>query len=287
MTANTNTIWLNGELVPASEARIDPADRGFLLGDGIFETMLARHGRVAFLDAHLLRLMRGADAIGLALPLDPTRIAMACTALLDANGLAEAPRAALRLTLTRGPGPRGLALPPEPAPTLMIAAAIATPPPAGLSAIVATPRRNNRSPSAQLKAIAYLDNVLAKEEARARGAEEALMLDIEGHLACASAANVFVWENDRLITPSGDCGILAGITRAAILELAPGLGLETVEDRIDLTRLLHIEGAFLTNSLTGIVPLTRLDGRALPVHPMTARLAAAYELLLDAADRNN
>jgi branched-chain amino acid aminotransferase len=286
MIATTNNIWLNGELVPASEARIDPADRGFLLGDGIFETMLARHGRVAFLDAHLLRLKRGADAIGLALPLDPARIATACTALLDANGLADAPRATLRLTLTRGPGPRGLAMPPEPAPTLMIAAASAAPPPAGLTAIIATPRRNNRSPSAQLKAIAYLDNVLAKEEARARGAEEALMLDIDGHLACASAANIFVWEGGRLITPSGDCGILAGITRAAILELAPGLGIEVREDRIEAARLTQADGAFLTNSLMGVVPLTRLDGHALPAHPMTARLAAAYELLLDTADRN-
>lgn len=280
-------LWLNGELVPASQARIDPADRGFLLGDGIFETMLVRHGRVAFLDAHLLRLARGAEAIGLALPLDPSRVVTACMNLLEANGLADAPRAALRLTLTRGPGPRGLALPPDPAPTLMIAAASAAPPPAGLTAIAATPRRNNRSPSAQLKAIAYLDNVLAKEEARARGAEEALMLDNDGHLACASAANIFIWENGRLLTPSADCGILPGIVRAAILELAPGLGVETLEDRIAASRLSRIEGAFLTNSLIGVVPLTRIGERALPAaHPLTARLAAAYELLLDSADRN-
>jgi len=279
-------LWLNGELVPASQARIDPADRGFLLGDGIFETMLARHGRVAFLDAHLLRLARGAATIGLAPPLDPARIANACKSLLDANGLADAPRAALRLTLTRGPAPRGLPLPPDPAPTLMIAAALAAPPPASLTAIVATPRRNNRSPSAQLKAIAYLDNVLAKEEARARGAGEALMLDTDGHLACASAANIFVWENGRLLTPSIDCGILPGIVRAAILELAPGLGVETLEDRIAASRLPEIEGAFVTNSLIGVVPLTRIGDRALPAHPPTARLAAAYELLLDTADRN-
>lgn len=280
-------IWLNGELVPASEARIDPADRGFLLGDGIFETMLARHGRVAFLDAHLLRLMRGTEALGLALPLDPARIALACAALLDANGLTDAPRAALRLTLTRGPGPRGLALPPEPTPTLMISAAAAGVPPTGISAVLATPRRNNRSPSAQLKAIAYLDNVLAKEEARARGAEDALMLDTDGHLACASAANIFVWERGRLLTPMIDCGILPGITRAAILELAPDLGVETLEDRIEPARLMRAEGLFLTNSLMGVVPLTRLDGRALPEHPPTARIAAAYELLLDAADGNS
>ncbi|MDO8837848.1 MAG: aminotransferase class IV [Parvibaculum sp.] len=279
-------VWLNGELAPAGETRIDPTDRGFLLGDGLFETMLVRRGRVVFLDAHLLRLRHGANAIGLALPFDPARIAAACTALLDANRLADAPRAALRLTLTRGPGPRGLALPADPKPTLLITAASAAAPPAGLSAIVATPRRNNRSPSAQLKAIAYLDNVLAKEEARARGAEEALMFNIDGHLACASAANIFIWDGDRLITPSVDCGILAGITRAAILELAPDFGIEVLEDRIEATHLSHIGGAFLTSSLMGMVPLTRIDGKALPAHPETARLNAAYELLLDAAERN-
>jgi len=135
-------LWLNGELVPASQARIDPADRGFLLGDGLFETMLARHGRVVFLDAHLMRLARGAEAIGLALPLDPARIAAACKSLIEANGLADAPRAALRLTLTRGPAPRGLALPPDPAPTLMIAAASAGPPPASPAATIARRRHN-------------------------------------------------------------------------------------------------------------------------------------------------
>lgn len=279
-------VWFNGELVPATEARIDPTDRGFLLGDGIFETMLARRGRTVFLDAHILRLQRGAAAIGLAIPLDPARIAAACADLLEANGLTDAPCASLRLTLTRGPGPRGLALPASPAPTLMMTAAPAAAAPPGLSAIVATPRRNNRSPSAALKAIAYLDNVLAREEARARGAEEALMLDSDGHLACASAANIFLWERGRLVTPSTDCGILAGITRAAVLELAPGLGIETAEERIDTVRLAQIDGAFLTNSLMGIVPLTRIDGRTLPEYPETARLDAAYELLLDAAERS-
>ncbi len=112
------------------------------------------------------------------------------------------------------------------------------------------------------------------------------MLDSDGHLACASAANIFIWANGRLLTPSVDCGVLPGIVRAAILELAPGLGIETREDRIAVSRLPEIEGAFLTNSLIGVVSLTRIGERALPAHPLTARLAAAYELLLDSADRN-
>ncbi len=108
------------------------------------------------------------------------------------------------------------------------------------------------------------------------------MLDNDGHLACASAANIFVWENGRLLTPSADCGILPGIVRAAILELAPNLGIETLEDRIAASRLSRIAGAFVTNSLIGVVPLTRIGDRALPVHPLTApprgglRVVAGY-----------
>ncbi|MEQ8826953.1 MAG: aminotransferase class IV, partial [Parvibaculum sp.] len=93
-------VWLNGSIADAGEARIDPADRGFLLGDGLFETMLARNGHAVFLEEHLLRLMRGAETIGLVLPYSPEELAEACLSLLEANDLQGAERAALRLTLT-------------------------------------------------------------------------------------------------------------------------------------------------------------------------------------------
>jgi branched-chain amino acid aminotransferase len=280
-------VWLNGTLTDATTARIDPADRGFLLGDGLFETMLARNGHVVFLDAHLLRLMRGGEVLNLRTTLTPDGIARACAELLEANDLASAPRAALRLTVTRGPAPRGLALPADPSPTVLIGAAAAPAPPASLTAIVATPRRNAFSPSARLKALPYLDNVLAKEEARVKGADDALLLDTGGYLSCATAANVFLWEGERLVTPSDECGILPGITRAALLELAQGFGIGVAEERVAPERLARADGVFLTNSLMGVVPLTRIEGREIPAHPLTARLAAAYELLLEAADEND
>lgn len=280
-------IWLNGTIADAGQARIDPADRGLLLGDGLFETMLAREGHISFLDEHLLRLVSGADLMGIEMPFGPVHVEDACLELLEANGLDEAPRASLRLTLTRGPGPRGLAFPEETSPTVLISCAAVPNPPERLSAIIATPRRNPWSPSARLKALPYLDNVLAKEEARMKGADEALMLETNGNLACASAGNIFLWEGDRLITPSELCGILPGITRAALLELAPDMGIEVSEDEIAPERIARASGAFLTNSLMGLVPLSRIDGRDIPVHPLTARLAAAYELLLDAADGND
>ena len=276
-------VWLNGSLADAGEARINPADRGFLLGDGLFETMLVLKGHVVFFEEHLLRLMQGAETIGLASPYAPEKLARACRELLRTNGLHEAGRASLRLTLTRGPGPRGLALPPEQEPTVLIGAGPAAAPPEHLSAAIVSPRRNPWSPTARLKALPYLDNVLAKEEAREKGADEALMLDTGGHVACASAANLFIWEGDLLVTPPANGAILPGITRAAVLELAPGIGVEAREEEITPARLSCASGAFVTNSLMGLVPLSRIDGREIPACPTTARLAAAYELLLDAA----
>lgn len=275
-------VWLNGALMDEREARIDPGDRGFLLGDALFETLLANRGRIAFLDAHIVRLAAGANILGIPFPISTGRLAVACGMLIEANGLSAAPRVALRVTLSRGPGPRGLTPPENLSPTLMISAAESPAPPPSQSAIVATPRRNALSPTSRLKAAPYLDNILAREEARARGADEALMLDTAGHLSCASVANVFLWEGEKLVTPAEECGILPGVTRAAVIELAPRLGIEIAEDMIMPQRLVHASGVFLTNSLIGIMPLSRIETRDLPPHRMTGRLQAAYELLLDA-----
>nr|ART36949.1 D120 [uncultured bacterium] len=274
-------VWLNGELLDEGDARIDIRDRGFLLGDALFETLLARRGRIAFLDAHVVRLAAGANILGIPVPISTGLLAVACEMLLEANGLSDEPRVALRITLSRGPGPRGLVPPENPIPTLLITAVESPPPPASLTAIVATPRRNALSPVSRLKAAPYLDNVLAREEARARGADEALMLDTSGYLSCASVANVFLWEGERLVTPAEECGILPGVTRAAVIDLAVRLGIELVEDMIMPQRLTRASGIFLTNSLMGLVPLSRIETNEIAPHRMTGRLQAAYELLLE------
>ena len=280
-------VWINGELMDEEDVRIAPSDRGFLLGDGLFETLLARQGRLAFLDAHVVRLSAGGNILGIPMPASTRHLAIACGMLLEANGLIDAPRTALRITLTRGPGPRGLLPPESPTPTLMITASESPVPVATQSAILATPRRNALSPVSRLKALPYLDNLLAREEARSRGAGEALMLDTSGHLACASVANIFLWEGDRLVTPAEECGILPGITRAAVLELAERMKIEVVEDMIAPQRLARASGAFLTNSLIGLMPLSRIEGREIPGHRLTGRLQAAYELLLDADEEES
>lgn len=277
-------IWLNGEFLDDRHARIDPRDRGLLLGDGLFETLLARKGHIAFLDDHILRLAAGGNILGIPLPFPPDHLAVACSMLLNANELQEAPRVALRITLTRGVGPRGLLPPDTPSPTLMITAAPSPKPVLSQTAMLATPRRNALSPSSRLKALPYLDNLLARQEAHSRGADEAIMLDTSGHLACASIANIFLWEDGTLVTPAEECGILPGITRAAVLALAERQSIETREELILPERLARCNGAFLTNSLMGIMPLTRIDDRELASQRLTARLQAAYEMLLDADD---
>jgi branched-chain amino acid aminotransferase len=271
-------LYLDGRIVDPGQARIDPHDRGFLLGDGLFETMRAARGRVVFVDRHLDRLEAGAAMLGIPLPQPRDVIAAACLAVLEANRLTDG-NAALRITLSRGPGPRGLAPPAEPAPSVLITAVSLTdavPPPAG--AVISGIRRNERSPLSRIKSLNYLDNVLALREARERGADEAILCNSAGRLACASAANLFLVREGALLTPPPGEGILPGVTRGVLLELATDLGLACEQRKLPLSALAAAEEAFLTSSLVGLRPLVAVGGR--PVGPgepgpVARRLAAA------------
>ena len=254
-------IFLNDRLVAPEAARIDPADRGLLLGDGLFETLLSRRGRVERLAAHLARLRAGAAVLGI--PVPELDLEQAAADLLAANGLADCD-AALRITLTRGPGPRGLLPPAEARPMLMITAVAQ---PTGderpLAAVIATMRRNELSPLSRLKTLNYLDNVLAKREAVARGGDEAVLLNTAGRLASASAANLFLVRGRGLFTPPPSEGLLPGVTRAAIIAVAPTLGLALVEAPLEPAQLRDADEAFLSNSLLGVRALASLDGQSI------------------------
>jgi branched-chain amino acid aminotransferase len=271
-------LHLNGRMVDPAQARLDPRDRGFLLGDGLFETMRAERGRVPFLDRHLDRLEAGAAALGIPLPQPRDTNAAACLEVLEANRLTDG-NAALRITLSRGPGPRGLAPPAEPTPTLLITAVPltdATPPPA--RAVISAIRRNERSPLSRIKSLNYLDAVLALREARERGADEALLRNTAGRLACASAANLFLVQDGTLLTPDLGEGVLPGITRAILLEVAGGLGIAAEQARLPPSALEHAEEVFLTNSLIGLRPIVAVDGHPVgpgEAGPVARRLAAA------------
>ncbi len=255
-------LWLNGDLVAVESARIDPMDRGFLLGDGLFETLLAREGEISSAAAHFKRLRLGADYLGIPVELSDAALLDACGDLLRANALAET-RASLRLTLTRGPGPRGLAPPDDLRPTVLITAAPAPPPPRLSRLVTVEVRRNERAPLTRFKTLNYLENILARRAAAAKGAGEAVMLNAQGNAACASAANLWIVEGDCLVTPPVEDGALPGTVRARVFKLADALGARAREETIAPERLAAADEVFLTNSLIGACPAHELDGRAL------------------------
>ncbi|MCX8101695.1 MAG: aminotransferase class IV [Geminicoccaceae bacterium] len=222
-------VWHQGALRPVETVRIDPTDRGLLLADGLFETMRARDGRILRLERHWARLSDGARLLDIPLPLDESGLAAAARELLLANGFARG-EAALRLTLTRGPGPRGLMPPERPSPTLLLVAfPLPEPAAAARAVLVRGVRRNELSPASRIKSLAYLDQILALREAIAAGGDEALLCNTAGRLACAAVGNLFLVIEGRIWTPSVGEGALPGVTRAVLLERARAEGLLAVE----------------------------------------------------------
>ncbi|HYC05047.1 MAG TPA: aminotransferase class IV [Azospirillaceae bacterium] len=235
-------LWLNGALLPASEARIDPADRGLLLGDGLFETIAVEAGAPLRLEAHFRRLREGAGILGLDVPATDQTLAGAVTAVARENGLADA---AVRLTLTAGSGPRGLLRPQPGRPTLMLTAAPLPAPLPPARVIVATvTRRNEHSPLSRVKSLNYLDGVLAREEARARGADDAILLNTAGFVAEATAANLFAVIDGELVTPPVSDGVLPGVRRAEIIAERGA-----VERSLTVAELERATEMFLTTAL--------------------------------------
>jgi branched-chain amino acid aminotransferase len=272
-------IYLNGAIVPHDFARIDPADRGFTLADGLFETLRAYRGKPFRLGDHLERLETSAQALGIPLLFDAVMIAGAVIEVLEANALTEGD-AAIRITATRGTGPRGLAPPEDVKPTLLIAATpYATLPDACTAAVVGI-RRNEGSPLSQMKSLQYLDNVLAAREAGARGAEEAILLNNAGRVAGAARANVFAVIQDRLVTPPVSDGVLSGIARRVVLELAAALKIPAEEASLSTVDLAGAQEIFLTNSLFEIRSVARLDDRVLGPGEVAAKLRADYRALV-------
>ncbi|HEY5006419.1 MAG TPA: aminotransferase class IV [Caulobacteraceae bacterium] len=253
---------------------VPPDDRGFLLGDGLFETVLALSGRPLFLAEHLARLTRGCTVLGLPPPEEPV-VRRALDQALAVAGLTDG-RAAVRLTWTAGSGGRGLDRPAQPQPRLVATASPAPLPLAPAALVIVSVRRNAGSPASRLKTLAYLDNVLARRGALAAGADEAVMLNTAGEIACAAAANLFWVSDGRLCTPTLDCGVLDGIVRAQVMALSAAMGVDVVEVRAGPQALSAAEAIFLTNSLIGVRAVGRLGDRLLPPHQVTASLAAAW-----------
>ncbi len=256
-------MWI-GDGIRSSPA-LDPRDRGFTLGDGLFETIRAVRGRTPFLPLHLARLRAGADSIWLSLPWTDGFLTDAVAATLVANDLTDA---AVRITVTRGvPAQRGLLPDAGAIPSLVVDAepfggSLHDLYARGATALTSRIRRDEHSPLCSLKSISRLDSILARRGAADAGADEAILCNTAGRIAGASAANIFIVNDRALRTPSVVEGALPGIVRGVLLhEVAPALGVAVEEGRVEADELGDAEEAFLTNALLGVLPLTLVDQR--------------------------
>ncbi|MFC6791618.1 aminotransferase class IV [Methylobacterium komagatae] len=283
-------LWRDGHVIEGASAPLDHADRGLTLGDGLFDTALALNGRIAFEEEHVARLVAGAATLGIPAGAEAIRAAMRALAI-------RGDRLAIRTTLTRGAGPRGLKPPDVAHPTLFATAA-----PSGRAIAFAPLRllptgiaRNDTSPAARVKTLGYLDAVLAAGEAALQGFDEALFRNTKGFAACAGTGNVFCLlpssllrstRNDggsldaeglTLVTPPLSDGVLAGIVRAQLLAFAPSCGLAVEERSLTLDELRTAQAVFVTNSLRLLAPVTALGETAYDSagHPAFALLRAA------------
>ena len=284
-------VWIDGVLEPADARHLSAFDRGFQLGDGVFETLRARAGRPTELGEHLARLRHSAARIDIALPPSAEAdLAAGVARLLAAEGL-DGPHgdASIRITVSRGTMTgRGLLPLERPSPTVVIQAWPVPPPPAshlehGLHLVTSSVRRDPASPLAALKTTSRADYVFARLEARRAGADDALFLTIDGRLSEATSANVFLVRGGELATPGLDSAILPGTTRTWILAWAAAFGLRPVEGSLGPADLAAADEAFICSSVAGILPVTRFDGRPIGSGrpgPWTTRVRDAREAFI-------
>ncbi|MBB6646329.1 aminotransferase class IV [Halobellus ruber] len=274
---------VDGDLVPAAEASVSVRDRGFLYGDAVFETVRVYGGELFRWADHAERLADSAAAISLDHGLSPTELGARVTETLEANDLADA---AVRLSITRGVGSGGLTPDPEVDPTVVIQV---EPLPRG--GVNAEPVREGpatlqtvktrRVPDAAIPAAAkthnYVNGVLARLELRVSDADEAVMLDGDGHLAEGATSNVFFVDGDALRTPSLDGPVLPGITRAEVLDIADAEGIPVTEGSFTPDDLRNAAEAFLTGTTREIRPVGTVDGIEVGGGPVTTLLQRLYD----------
>ncbi len=279
-------VWLDGAIVEGEQARIPVTDHGFLYGDGIFEGIRVYSRRIFRLDDHLSRLENCARCLDLTIPGGVEAIRRIVIETARAHGEEDA---YLRLIVSRGEGPLGL----DPSScgeprVVCIADQVRLYPEEKLRDGIALVTSSLRRPAPdvldpRVKSLNYLNNVLAKQEARRQGADEALILNRAGHVAEASVANVFAVRAGKLVTPPASDGALEGLTRASVLELAREEGLPAEERTLGRFDLLGAEEAFITGSGARIVAVGSLDGRRIGkggAGPITQRLSQAFERLV-------
>src|SRR6266478_6260961 len=274
-------VFLNGQFVPEEQAVISVFDRGFLYGDGLFETFRVFNGIPFRWDQHMERLHQGAEFLKIPLPSTPERLRDFARELVARNSM---PDSLLRLTVSRGVGIRGYSPKGAGSPALVMSLHPAPKLDAGnpprWRLITSSSRLPANEPLARFKTCNKLPQILARSEADIANADEALLLNTNGDVVEASSSNLFWIENGTICTPPLPSGILPGVTRAVVFEVCYKLGVEAREASIGLEQLCRAEGVFLSLSTVGIAEGISLDGQALAHSPLVGKLSATYWELL-------
>ena len=271
-------VFLNGSFLPEATAVVPLNDRGFLLGDGLFETMRVAGGKPFRFAQHLERLSRGADFLKINPPFTPKELQKFAAQLIEKNNL---PEAVLRLTLTRGTGARGYS--PKNCGTPTLAMTLHPLPPKNpdeplqWSLLTSSHRIPAGDMLASFKTTSKILNVLARAEAEERGADEALLLNTNGEVAETAGGNVFWIYRDQICTVPTGRGVLPGLTRAVVLEICQSLGLAMNKCVIKPEQLRNAEGIFVTQSALGIIPIASYDGQPVAPSPLVGRISDAYQ----------
>ncbi|CAD78481.1 MAG TPA: branched-chain-amino-acid transaminase [Rhodopirellula baltica] len=278
----TQAIYINGEYFSREDAKISVYDHGLLYGDGVFEGMRIYSGKVFALEDHMTRLYESARAIMLDIPIAIDALTTAVNETVAKNGLTEG---YIRLVVTRGGNQLGLnPFSCEDPQVIIIADTISLYPEKfyteGLELITASTIRNHPAAlSPRVKSLNYLNNIMAKIEAIRAGCIEAVMLNTKGEVAECTGDNIFIVRGGRLITPPIDAGILEGITRNTVIDLARENGIEVAEEAMTRHDIFVADECFLTGSAAEVIPAVKLDGRVIgdgKPGPMTQKLNAAF-----------
>ena len=275
------TIFLDGEFVPEEEAVVSVLDRSFLYGDGLFETMRVCNGNLFRWPQHLDRLQRGAEYMKIRLPFAEAALRAFAQELLRRNKMTES---LLRLTLSRGIGPRGYSPKGASHPLLVMtlhpAPNIDSQKPPGWRLVTSSFRLPANERLAQFKTCNKLPQILARAEADAAGADEALLLNTDGFVVEATSSNLFWVREEKVCTPPLQSGILAGVTRATVWEICRKRGLPICEANITSEQLELVEGVFLSLSSVGVAEGVSLNGQSLHRSPVVQQIGEAYARLL-------
>lgn len=276
-------VWMDGRLVPSAEARISVFDHALLYGDGIFEGIRIYNGRIFKEQSHISRFFKSAKGIRLEIPIPPEGVSQAMHQAIEANGITG--DGYIRLICTRGLGALGIAITKAACPSIIVIAATIELYPKevyqrGLRCVTASTLRTPANAlSPRIKSLNYLNNIMAKCEAMDAGADEAIMLNHEGHVSECTGDNLFIVRGQEVLTPPPSEGILDGITRGVVMELGRRRGLGVAEKVLLRFDVYTADECFLTGTAAEIVPVVSLDKRQIgngQPGPITRQLMADF-----------